>query len=52
MGTKIGIIAGGGQFPYLFAEKARKAGRKVIIAGHKGETHPELEKISDSFVWV
>ncbi|MFW5906660.1 MAG: LpxI family protein, partial [Desulfobia sp.] len=38
--------------PYLFAEKARKAGRKVIIAGHKGETHPELEKISDSFVWV
>lgn len=52
MASKIGIIAGGGQFPYLFAEKARKAGRKVIIAGHKGETHPELEKISDSFIWV
>ncbi len=52
MMTKIGIIAGGGQFPYLFAEKALKTGRKVVIAGHKGETHPELEKISDSFIWV
>ena len=50
--SKIGIIAGGGQFPYLFAEAARKAGRQVVIIGHKGETHPELEKISDSFYWI
>ncbi|MFO7761517.1 MAG: LpxI family protein [Thermodesulfobacteriota bacterium] len=52
MASKIGVIAGGGQFPYLFVEKAHKEGRKVVIAGHKGETHPELEKISDSFIWV
>ncbi len=52
MESKIGIIAGGGQFPYLFAEKAREAGREVVVAAHKGETHPELEKISDSFIWV
>ena len=52
MTSKIGIIAGGGQFPYLFAEAARKAGRQVVIIGHKGETHPELEKIADSFYWI
>jgi len=52
MTSKIGIIAGGGQFPYLFAEAARKAGRQVVIIGHKGETHPGLEKISDSFYWI
>lgn len=52
MTNKIGIIAGGGQFPYLFAEAARKAGRQVVIIGHKGETHPELEKIADSFYWI
>ena len=52
MTSKIGIIAGGGQFPYLFAEAAQKAGRHVVIIGHKGETHPELEKIADSFYWI
>lgn len=52
MTNKIGIIAGGGQFPYLFAEAARKAGRQVVIVGHKGETHPDVEKIADFFCWV
>ena len=52
MMSNIGIIAGGGQFPYLFAEAARNAGRRVVIIGHKGETHPELEKIADSFYWI
>lgn len=52
MTSKIGIIAGGGQFPYLFAEAAREAGRQVVIIAHKGETHPELQKIADSFYWI
>ncbi|MCB2181868.1 MAG: UDP-2,3-diacylglucosamine diphosphatase LpxI [Desulfobulbaceae bacterium] len=50
--SKIGIIAGGGQFPYLFAEAARKAGRQVVIVAHKGESHPDLESVADSFSWV
>ncbi|MBI5556513.1 MAG: UDP-2,3-diacylglucosamine diphosphatase LpxI [Deltaproteobacteria bacterium] len=52
MTNKIGIIAGGRQFPYLFAEAAKRAGRQVVIAGHKGESHPDLEGIADSFCWV
>jgi hypothetical protein len=52
MTSRIGIIAGGGQFPYLFAEAAQKAGRQVVIAGHKGESHPDLERVADRFCWV
>ena len=50
--SNIGIIAGGGQFPLLFAKAAKKAGRRVIIIAHKGEAWPELEKLADSFCWV
>ncbi len=52
MTSRIGIIAGGGQFPYLFAEAAREAGRQVVIVAHKGETHPDIEGIADRFCWV
>jgi DUF1009 family protein len=52
MTSKIGIIAGGGQFPYLFAEAAKKAGRQVVIIAHKGETHPGLETVADRFCWI
>ncbi len=34
----IGIIAGGGQFPELFIKAAKKAGRRVVVIAHKGET--------------
>jgi len=50
--SKIGIIAGGGQFPGLFAEAAKKAGREVVIVAHQGEAWPELESMADRFCWV
>lgn len=50
--NRIGIIAGGGQFPKLFAEAARKAGREVVIVAHQGESWPELESVADRFCWV
>ena len=50
--SRIGIIAGSGQFPKLFAEAARKAGREVVIVAHQGESWPELESIADRFCWV
>jgi hypothetical protein len=52
MSDKIGIIAGGGQFPHLFCQAARKEGRQVFIAGHKGETALDLEELADGFCWV
>ncbi|MBU0481597.1 MAG: UDP-2,3-diacylglucosamine diphosphatase LpxI [Proteobacteria bacterium] len=50
--NKIGIIAGGGQFPILFARAAREQGRQVMIAAHKGESSPELEDAADKVCWV
>jgi hypothetical protein len=50
--SKIGIIAGGGQFPLLFARAAREQGRQVYVAAHKGESSPELEQEADGFCWV
>ena len=44
MGGKIGLIAGGGSFPLLFAAEASKAGREVYVVGLDGITPPEIEK--------
>jgi DUF1009 family protein len=52
MSKPIGILAGGGQFPHLFCEAAQKAGRRVIVTGHKGETSDDLEDLADQFCWV
>ena len=52
MRNKIGIIAGGGQFPFLFAEAAKSEGLQVVVAAHKNETNPDLEKIADRLTWV
>ncbi len=48
----IGLIAGGGQFPLLFAEAARARGRRVVAIGHRNESFPELEQAVDTVCWV
>ncbi len=48
----IGIIAGGGQFPLLFVEAARQAGRTVMVVAHRGETAPEVAEAADGVCWV
>lgn len=50
--NKIGILAGGGQFPMLFTKAAQKEGREVVVVGHKGETSEELKELADQFCWV
>ncbi|MHB8790658.1 MAG: LpxI family protein [Desulfobulbaceae bacterium] len=52
MDTPIGLIAGGGQFPLLFAEAARSRGRRVVAVGHLSESAPELEETVDALCWV
>lgn len=48
----IGIIAGGGQFPLLFIEAAHKAGRRVVVVAHKGETDEKVARAADAVCWV
>jgi len=48
----IGLLAGGGQFPLLFAEAARARGRRVVAIAHVNETSVELEEKADITYWV
>ncbi len=48
----VGIVAGGGQFPILFAGAARKQGRRVVAIATRGETAPELAHHVDVLYWV
>lgn len=52
-GTKtIGLIAGGGKFPFLVAESADNKGVKVVAVAHHGETDPALADCVDSITWI
>ncbi len=48
----IGLIAGGGRFPLLFAESARRAGHRVVAVAHRNETDPALAERVDAITWV
>ena len=48
----IGLIAGGGRFPVLFAEKARALGLPVVCVGIRGMAdRAALEPICHQFYW-
>ncbi|MCG8618784.1 MAG: UDP-2,3-diacylglucosamine diphosphatase LpxI [Desulfobacterales bacterium] len=48
----IGLIAGGGQFPRLFARKAAEKGYRVIAAGFHFETDKDLATDVDRMKWL
>ena len=50
--SKIGIIAGGGQFPILFARAAKEQGRQIVVVAHKGESSSEIDEVADRICWV
>mgnify|MGYP001826595400 FL=1 len=50
--NRIGIIAGGGQFPLLFIEAARKAGRKIYVVAHRSDTDELVAQAADQACWV
>ena len=48
----IGLIAGNGTFPLLFARTARQEGLAVVAVAHEGETPPELAECVDHLTWI
>ena len=48
----IGLLAGAGRFPIVFAEGARQAGLSVYCLGVEGMASPELVSLSDHFDWI
>jgi DUF1009 family protein len=51
-GGRIGLIAGNGRFPIIFADNARRLGLRVSAVAHEGETEPELERHVDRIHWI
>jgi UDP-2,3-diacylglucosamine hydrolase len=52
MVNKIGLIAGNGRFPIIFAESAKKKGVEIVAIGINEETSRELEKVVDKIYWL
>lgn len=52
MAERIGLIAGNGLLPHLFARAARARGLEVVAVAHKGEADPALEREVDQLHWV
>ena len=48
----IGLVAGSGRLPVLFAQAAARGGRQVVAAAHEGETDPALEQHVSRLSWV
>ena len=49
---RIGLIAGNGRFPLIFARTARAEGIDVVAVAHEGETLPELSGAVDDVTWI
>lgn len=49
---KIGLIAGGGQFPILFSKKALEKGYQVYAIGFKSETDDHLQSYVKDLRWL
>lgn len=49
---RIGLIAGNGAFPLLFARTAREEGVAVVAVAHEGETDPALAGEVASCTWI
>ncbi|MBF0625784.1 MAG: UDP-2,3-diacylglucosamine diphosphatase LpxI [Magnetococcales bacterium] len=51
--ARIGLVAGNGRLPLLFARCLRAAVPcPLVIVGHVGEADPALEELADAMIWV
>ena len=48
----IGLIAGGGQFPIMVAEAAKRRGLRVVAVAHLDETDQSLKDHVDEIAWI
>ena len=47
----VGLLAGGGRFPFLFAQAAKAQGIRVVCVAIEGNADPELADYVDTFLW-
>ena len=49
---KLGLIAGNGKFPLIFAEQAVREGVSLVTVAHREETSAEIERLVGDVTWV
>jgi DUF1009 family protein len=49
---QIGLIAGSGQFPIIFCERAKANGYRVYVAAYVNEADPKLEGLAAGIEWL
>ncbi len=49
---KLGLIAGNGKFPVIFAREAKVAGYALVAVAHRGETLEEIGDVVDDVTWI
>jgi len=49
---KVGLIAGNGRFPVIFAQTARRQDVSVVAVAHEGETTTDLGEHVDAITWI
>lgn len=49
---KLGLIAGNGKFPLIFAEEARHESVSLVAVAHRGETSESIEELVEAVTWV
>jgi DUF1009 family protein len=52
MAERLGLIAGNGRFPLLFAASARRLGIEVVAVAHRGETPEEIASLVADLTWI
>ncbi len=50
--SKIGMIAGNGPFPLMFADRGRKLGHQIFSVCHTGETTKDIENYVEDHKWI
>ena len=49
---RLGLIAGNGRFPLVFAKAAQAEGVEIVAVAHQGETQPEIAALVPGITWV
>lgn len=49
---RVGLIAGNGRFPLIFARTAMAEGVEIVAVAHEGESLPELRQLLPATTWV
>lgn len=49
---KLGLIAGNGKFPVIFAREAKRSGYALVALAHRGETLAEIGDVADDVTWI